>query len=155
MAIIIVDGARVDVLHAAGADDADMIIYAADGQWLNRQTLAPVRAAFPHLSILARAFDRRHWLELRAADIGIVVRETFDSAVALGRGALAELGTDETTIDAIEEEFRRRDAERLAAQLCADGDMFAGRELFFRPGDPAFPAGVTIIPATDPDPDPA
>ncbi len=142
------DGARIDVLRAAGAETARMIIYAADGQWLNRASIAPVRAAFPHLKLLARAFDRRHWLELKQADIETVVREVFDSAVVLGRVALSDLGTPDPVIDAIEAEFRRRDAERLSAQLTS-GDPMAGRESFFRPDSPMDISGLGEIPFVD------
>ena len=142
------DGGRIDVLRAAGAETASMIIYAADGQWLNRASIAPVRAAFPHLKLLARAFDRRHWLELKQADIETVVREVFDSAVTLGRVALADLGTPDPVIDAIESEFRRRDAERLSAQLTS-GDIMAGRESFFRPDKPMDMSGLGEIPFVD------
>lgn len=135
------DGRRVDVLRAAGADEADLIVFANDGGWLGKATLEPIRAAFPSARLLARAFDRRHWLELRAADVEVAVREVFDSAVRMGREALTALGTDPVTVDAIEEEFRRRDGERLAAQLCSGGDLFAGRELLMRPGDGIFAEG--------------
>jgi hypothetical protein len=62
----------------------------------------------------------------------VVVREVFESAVLMGRKALKAIGTDVPTIDAIEEEYRRVDAERLAAQL-ASGDLMAGRDLMYRP----------------------
>ncbi len=126
------DGRRVDVLRAAGAEHADIIVFAADGGWLVADTLEPIRAAFPQAKILARAYDRRHWLELTRADVEVVVREVFDSAVRMGREALRALGTDEETIDAIEEEYRRLDAERLSVQLCS-GDLMAGRDLVYPP----------------------
>ncbi len=145
------DGRRVDVLRAAGAAQADLIVFAADGTWLGRDTLDQVRAAFPQAEILCRAFDRRHWLQLRQADVDVVVRELFESAVLMGRKALKAIGTDGPTIDAIEEEYRRVDAERLAAQLAA-GDLMAGRDLLYRPQPPLFTDAVGEIPfAGEPD----
>jgi glutathione-regulated potassium-efflux system protein KefB len=126
------DGRRIDVLRAAGAAQADVIVFAADGAWIGRDTIAQVRAAFPQAKILARAFDRRHWLELKKADVDVVVREVFESAVLMGRKALKAVGTDETTINAVEEEYRRSDAERLSVQL-ASGDLMAGRDLVYPP----------------------
>lgn len=126
------DGRRIDVLRAAGAEQADVIVFAADGAWLERQTIDSVRSAFPQAKILARAFDRRHWLELKNADVEVVVREVFESAVLMGRKALKALGTDGPTIDAVEEAYRRSDAERLALQL-ASGDLMAGRDLVYPP----------------------
>lgn len=143
------DGRRVDVLRAAGAGRADLILFAVDGAWLGRETIEAVRGAFPQAQILARAFDRRHWIELKKADVEVVVREVFESAVHMGRQALKAMGTDEPTIDSIEAEYRRTDAERLAIQL-ASGDLMAGRDL-------VYPPHVTIndavgeIPFGDPD----
>lgn len=126
------DGRRVDVLRAAGAAQASLIVFAVDGNWLGHDTIAAVRGAFPQAQILARAFDRRHWLDLKKADVEIVVREVFESAVRMGREALRAVGTDAPTIDAIEEEYRRIDAERLSVQL-ASGDLMAGRDLVYPP----------------------
>lgn len=126
------DGRRIDVLRAAGAGQTEMIVFACDGGWLGADTIDQVRAAFPQAQILARAFDRRHWLQLRQAEVDVVVREVFESAVLMGKKALKALGTDAPTIVAIEEEYRRVDAERLAVQLAA-GDLMAGRDLLYRP----------------------
>jgi glutathione-regulated potassium-efflux system protein KefB len=126
------DGRRIDVLRAAGAAQASLIVFAVDGGWLDRATIEAVRKAFPQAQILARAFDRRHWMELKKADVEVVVREVFESAVRMGREALKAVGTDAPTIDAIEEEYRRIDAERLSVQL-ASGDLMAGRDLVYPP----------------------
>ncbi len=126
------DGRRIDVLRAAGADHVDMIVFAADGAWLDATTLGHVREAFPQAQLLARAFDRRHLIALRQADVELVVREVFESAVSMGRQALKALGTDDPTIDAIETEYRRLDAERLAVQM-SSGDLLAGRHLVYPP----------------------
>ena len=125
------DGRRIDVLRAAGAAQADVIVFAAGGA-VGRETIDSVRAAFPQAKILARAFDRRHWIELKQADVEVVIREVFESAVLMGRKALKALGTDIPTIDAVEEEYRRIDAERLSVQL-ASGDLMAGRHLLYPP----------------------
>jgi monovalent cation:proton antiporter-2 (CPA2) family protein len=117
------DGRRVDILRAAGIEDAGLLIYAVDGAWDPMATLGPVWAAWPDLPVLARAHDRMHWLSLTRSGVERAVRETFESGVMLGREALAELGTNETMIDAIEDEYRRLDAERLDLQLCSGDDL--------------------------------
>ncbi len=129
------DGRRVDILRAAGADHADLLVFAIDGAYPPDETLGPIRAAFPDLLIVARAFDRQHWLALKRFGVETVVREVFDGAVALGRQALVLLGTPDPIIDGIEAEYRRRDQERLDLQLCT-GDVYAGRNTFFRPEAP-------------------
>lgn len=114
------DGRRMDILRAAGVDHAGLLIYAIDSAWDPETTLGPIRTEWPDLPILARAFDRVHLLKLRRAGVETVVRETFESGVEMGREALATLGTPDTMIDAIEDEFRRRDSDRLVLQLCSD-----------------------------------
>ncbi len=139
------DGRRVDILRAAGADEADVLVFAIDGAWDPEVTLSAIRQTWPELPILARAFDRTHWLALRRAGVETVVRETFDGGVHLGREALAALGTPEAAIDAIEEEFRRRDAERLDLQLCS-GDIMSGAENIIRGRLDFDAAGLAEIP---------
>jgi voltage-gated potassium channel Kch len=126
------DGFRTDVLRAAGAETAQLLLITAGGAW-PPERLAPVRKAFPHLKILVRAHDRQHYMQLREHDLTLSVRELFHSAVETGRLALAEIGTPAERIDAITREFVRRDRERLEAQV-ASGDLMAGRDTVFRPG---------------------
>lgn len=126
------DGFRPDVLRVAGARNAQLLIVTTGGAW-DPHRLDAVRAAFPHLKIVVRAHDRSHYMRLVAADIDLAVRELFYSAIELGRIALAELGTHPDTIDALAEEYVRRDRERLALQV-ASGDIMAGRDTIFRPG---------------------
>lgn len=138
------DGFRPDVLRAAGAERARVLVVTTGGGSWDPARLDPVRAAFPHLSIIVRAHDRAHAMAFVKADLPLAVRELFMSAVEAGQMALAELGTPEETIAAITEEFIRRDAERFALQL-ASGDMMAGLDIVFRPGhgwhpDPPRPA---------------
>jgi CPA2 family monovalent cation:H+ antiporter-2/glutathione-regulated potassium-efflux system protein KefB len=59
------DGRRMDILRAAGIQQAGLLIYAIDGPWDPVATLGPIRAERPELPILARAFDRMHLLALR------------------------------------------------------------------------------------------
>jgi monovalent cation:proton antiporter-2 (CPA2) family protein len=125
------DGRRLDVLKAAGIDRAGLLVFAIDGAWDPEATLAPIRAQWPDLKILARAFDRSHWITLKRAGVETVVRETFESGVVMGREALAAFGTPDTLIAAIEDEYRRRDLERLDLQLCSD-DITAGSEKLIR-----------------------
>ncbi|MBC7520211.1 MAG: cation:proton antiporter [Sandarakinorhabdus sp.] len=125
------DGKRMDILRAAGVESAGLLIFAIDGVWDPEATLAPIRTEWPDLPVLARAYDRMHLLALRRAGVEVVVRETFDGGVAMGREALEALGTPPTIIDAIEAEFRRRDAERLDLQLCST-DMTTGSDKVIR-----------------------
>ena len=126
------DGFRPDVLRAAGAHEAQLLVVTTGGAW-EPHRLDAVRSAFPHLKVLVRAHDRLHYMRLKAADIDLAVRELFHSALEVGRMALSELGTSPEAIEEITEEYVRRDNERLALQV-ASGDIMAGRENIFRPG---------------------
>ena len=125
------DGTRLDILRSAGIDRASALVFANDGDWDAKTVLPPIRAEWPDLPIIARAFDRTHAIKLRQAGVEQVVRETMDGAVAMGREVLATLGTPDTIVAAIEAEYRRRDLERLDLQLCS-GDMMTGAENIIR-----------------------
>ena len=142
------DGRRLDILRAAGIHDAGLLIFAIDTVWDPADVLAPIRREWPDLPVLARAFDRTHMLALRRAGVETVVRETFDSGVHMGREALQALGTTTTMIEAIEMEFRRRDAERFDLQLCSE-DATAGSGSLIR-GELQFdPVSLGEIPFAD------
>jgi len=142
------DGRRMDILRAAGIDQAALLIFAIDGAWDVAATLEPIRTEWPDLPILARAYDRVHLLQLRRAGVETVVRETFESGVEMGRQALGALNTPATMIDAIAEEFRRRDDERLVLQLCSD-DPTTGADQLIRGPLNFDPTALGEIPMAD------
>ncbi len=121
------DGCRADVLHAAGAHSARAILVCIDDQAGATRIAELAKAEFPHAQLLVRAFDREHVLALRKADVAYLVRETFESAMAMGREAVLCVGADEEEADEIMSDMRRRDASRM--DLEAAGGLFAGRSL--------------------------
>src|SRR5690606_2129300 len=121
------DGTRTDVLHAAGARHAQAILVCANGTTTVTQMVERIKAVCPHSKVLARAFDRERALALHKADVDYQVRETFESAMMLGRQATLALGATSEASDEIADEIRRRDAERF--QLEVTGGLFAGRAL--------------------------
>lgn len=125
------DGTRLDILRNAGIHSASALVFAIDGQWDPATVIAPIRAEWPDLPIIARAYDRTHAIALRRAGLDQVIRETLESAVLIGRDVLATLGTPATLIDAIEAEYRRRDLERLDLQVIS-GDMMTGADTIIR-----------------------
>lgn len=127
------DGLRPEVLRAAGAENARLVIVTTGGGSWDPALLEPVRMAFPHLKFIVRVHDRLHAMRMIASGQEHVVRELFWSAVEMGRMVLKELGTPEETITQIVEEYVRRDTERLALQV-ASGDLMAGQDRMFRPG---------------------
>src|SRR3546814_20677206 len=77
------DGSRVDLLRRAGAEEANLIVYCVNGEWLGASVIEAVRQAFPQAAVLARVSDRRHLLALDGAELNGLVREDWGSAIPL------------------------------------------------------------------------
>jgi voltage-gated potassium channel Kch len=129
------DGLRIDLLRLAGASEARAILFCLDGESLAPRRLEPILTAFPQAAIFVRAFDRGHLIELERFGPRFAVRELFESAVSMGRKALSLFCVDGEEVDRVEEEYRRRDRERLDLQA-SSGDLHAAKERMFRPGYP-------------------
>jgi CPA2 family monovalent cation:H+ antiporter-2 len=86
------DATRPDLLHAAGIENARMLIIAIDDAQRATELVRHVVKHHPHIYILARAVDRHHVYELWAAGCRDIVREHFDSSVRAARSALEALG---------------------------------------------------------------
>jgi len=83
------DATRLDLLHAAGADSADLLVIALDERESITRLARIARAHFPKLRIIARAHDMRHMFELRDLEVEMIERETWLAALKLGETALA------------------------------------------------------------------
>ena len=83
---------------------------------------------FPLLPVLARASDRRQSMDLIRVGADLQVRETFESAAALGEAALERLGTPPDEVAGISARIRERDEQRLQRELV--GGLAAGKALF-------------------------
>jgi len=86
------DSSRVDLLKAAGAEEAKLFVLAIDDKAKASETVKTIKKHFPHLKIMARAFDRSHTYELLHEGVDNVRRETFDSALQLGIDTLVSMG---------------------------------------------------------------
>ncbi len=86
------DASRLDLLEAAGAKDAKVLVIAIDDREKTLTMIETARKHFPHLKVFARAFDRVHAYELLNAGIVDVYREVFGSSVDMGRDVLTALG---------------------------------------------------------------
>ena len=121
------DGTRLDVLRAAGAAKVRLIAVCIDDREAASRVVDLVHAEFPGVKLYVRSFDRRHTLQLIAKDVDFSVRETFESALVLGRRALETLGFERERVGAVIDFVRSRDQERLALQQ-AEGET-AGIDL--------------------------
>lgn len=86
------DASRRELLEAAGAVDAKLLVIAVDDADKSLEIIATAKKHFPHLKILARAIDRSHLYAMMRTNIDGMRRETFDSALHLGVDALQLLG---------------------------------------------------------------
>lgn len=123
------DGTRLDVLHASGADSAQLIAICIDDRAAATTTVQLVRHQFPQAKVLARSFDREHALELVNAGVDLQIRETFESAMRFGEAALVELGVPADEAGEVVADIRRRDAERFELELV--GGTRAGVPLLY------------------------
>ena len=86
------DAMRPDLLHAAGIDEAKMLVIAVDDRESATELVHYVSSNYPHVYIVVRAVDRHHVYELWSAGARDIIRDTFDSSVRAGRSALEALG---------------------------------------------------------------
>ncbi|MEA3193378.1 MAG: glutathione-regulated potassium-efflux system ancillary protein KefC [Betaproteobacteria bacterium] len=105
------DATRLDLLHAAGADQADFLIIAIEDAPAISRLARIARANFPRLRIIARAHDMRHSFELRDLGVEVIVRETWLSSLKLGETALALIGGDAERARRAADAFSEHDEE--------------------------------------------
>ena len=107
------DATRLDLLEAAGAGKADFLIIALNDPGATTRLAGTAAKHFPNLRIIARAHDMRHMFELRDIGVEIIERETFQSALALGRATLAAVGADAERAARAIQSFAEHDDEVL------------------------------------------
>ncbi len=103
------DASRVDLLHAAGAGRAKLIVLALDSPQKTVELVHTLRQHFPHLTILARASDRGDAYDLMDAGVRHVYRETLDTSLRMGVDALQLLGVRAYAAHRAARTFRRHD----------------------------------------------
>jgi len=86
------DATRIEILKAAGADQARILIAAIGSPDINSDLIEKARSLFPHLTIMARAENTPEAYELIDMGIKDIYRETLDTSVRLGVDVLAKLG---------------------------------------------------------------
>lgn len=86
------DASRMELLKAAGCENAKLFIAAIDNPRVNLEVVEMVRKHFPNVRILARARSRSDAFELVDMGVNDFYRENLYSAVHLGVDALVELG---------------------------------------------------------------
>ena len=109
------DATRPDLLHAAGIDEAKMIVIAIDGREQITDLVRYIHTTHPNVHIIARAITRDHVYDLWAAGCRDIIRETFDSSVRMGRSAFEALGIHADHATEMAEEFVIADRQAMVA----------------------------------------
>lgn len=86
------DGTRHDMLLAAGAETAKVIILALDTPEKNMDAVKVVKKHFPHLRMFVRAVGNLDSYELMDAGVLHIYRETADTSLRMGSDVLTALG---------------------------------------------------------------
>jgi CPA2 family monovalent cation:H+ antiporter-2/glutathione-regulated potassium-efflux system protein KefB len=112
------DPTREQVMRAAGAEDARVLVIALDEMEASLQVAQMVRVKFPHLHVLARARNRRHVHLLMGAGVEAIVRETFFSSLRLSELLLEKLDVPVSQAERAIALFREHD-ERMLTETYA------------------------------------
>jgi CPA2 family monovalent cation:H+ antiporter-2/glutathione-regulated potassium-efflux system protein KefB len=109
------DPSREEVMRAAGAESAKVLVLALDDMDASIKTAQMVRRKFPHLAIVARARNRHHVHLLMAMGIEHIIRETFLSSLRLTEMALDQLDIPEDQAARAIALFKAHDEQMLEA----------------------------------------
>ncbi|MFP0198877.1 MULTISPECIES: monovalent cation:proton antiporter-2 (CPA2) family protein [Pseudomonas] len=124
MPIFYGDASKPEILRAANAGKAELIIIATDDPDANLRTAKLVRQLYPKIKIIGRARNRQHahqLLDLKATP----VRELFHSSLEMSRIALLKLGLSETQALSRIRHFQQHDEKLLADQYLVYDDEAA------------------------------
>ena len=86
------DATRLDILKAAGADRAKILVAAIDSPDVNFDLIEKIKKEFPGLRIMVRAKSRIDAYDLLDMGIEDIYRESLDTSVRLGVDVLIKLG---------------------------------------------------------------
>jgi Kef-type K+ transport system membrane component KefB/voltage-gated potassium channel Kch len=116
------DPSRLDLLRAAGAHNARVLVLALDDVEASVRTATLVREQFPELRIFARARNRQHAFALMDAGVTEVTRETYASSLEIAAAVLRALGETPANVGEALRRFRELDEKTLQAQYAVKDD---------------------------------
>lgn len=105
------DATRPDLLHAAGIDEAKVIVIAIDDKEAITELTRYICKTYPHVHVVARAVDRMHVYELWAVGCRDIVRETYDSSIRATRSVLEALGNPRDAAERMLVAFEQMDRQ--------------------------------------------
>jgi monovalent cation:proton antiporter-2 (CPA2) family protein len=108
------DASRLELLRAARAESAKILVLAIDDVEASLRTAETVARHFPHLQIYARSRNRQHTHRLMDLGVRVLRRETFLSALDLTKEVLRGLGISAKEAERTVRTFQEHDERRLA-----------------------------------------
>lgn len=117
------EGRRIDVLRAAGIENARLVAVCSDTRGRTNEIVALVKKYYPEMKLYVRAYDRAHTLELHDMEVDFEIREMFESALSMGHALLDGMDTSAEQASMVIDDVRKRDQTRL--QIQKDQGMFA------------------------------
>jgi monovalent cation:proton antiporter-2 (CPA2) family protein len=117
------DALRLDLLEAAGAKEAKVLIIAIDDAEKISQLVRIAKHNYPNLKLLVRVFDRAHAYEVLKEGVDDIYREVFGSSMYLAADALVALGKSRDVADRAVQTFRTHDEKFLRKAAEAAGDQ--------------------------------
>ena len=109
------DATRPDLLHAAGIQEAKVLVIAIDDREKISELTHYVSKNYPHVHIVARAVDRDHVYDLWAHGSRDIIRETYDSSLRMGRSLFEALGIDRPIAEEMVDVFNETDRRAMLA----------------------------------------
>jgi len=107
------DASRHDLLHAAGAGDARLLIVAVDDSEKTIEVVETAKKHFPHLKIMVRTKYWNDYYDMLERNVLGVYREFSDVALRMAADALAFMGYRRNQVHRSLKKFRRHDEEYL------------------------------------------
>jgi len=117
------DATRLDLLEAAGAEKAKILIAAIDPPEINQELIATARKNFPGLHIMARARSRMDAYELIDMGLSDIYRESLHTSVKLAVDVLGKLGQRNYTATRQGQKFLRYDEDAMLEMAQHRHDM--------------------------------
>ena len=86
------DISRLDLLEAAGAKTAKLLVVTVDEMYVAEDTVQKVKLHFPHLKIFARCKTSIDYFNFKSLGADYIVRDTFSCALDMGGAILKQMG---------------------------------------------------------------
>lgn len=100
------DAQRPEVLRAAGAADALLVIVSIDDFEATERIVSSLHSTLPDIPVFARGHDLTRCRDLMALGAHVTVSETLEASAELARAALLHIGAEEPEVEVALVHFR-------------------------------------------------